>query len=212
MTKTHRLALVCAKFLEISHWIAAAAWLCILSVTIVMGQQAFSYDTILGRLFNTGVSEGSYTYTYRSINVYGLSVRDTEEYGKSFVPVGTNFDMRREILSYHIDAIIVYCIGGLLLMSLMALVFHNAYGILKISARDRSPFQKSVVKKLRCIGGFLIGMSAVCIAASFIAGTMTGSMHLCLGLEHTAFGVLILGLAEYFCHGIELEKETEGLI
>ena len=47
---------------------------------------------------------------------------------------------------------------------------------------------------------------------AIIAGTTTGSMHLCLGLEHTAFGVLILGLAEYFCHGIELEKETEGLI
>lgn len=121
-------------------------------------------------------------------------------------------EMRREIVSYHLDAIIVYCIGAMMLMELMALIFHNAYRILKIAVNDRSPFQPKVVKKMRCIGIFLIGMSVACIAASYIAGTMTGGGTLCLGLEHTALGVLTLGLAEYFCHGIDLEKETEGLI
>ena len=73
MTITHRLALIFAKISEVFHWFTAAIWLIIIGVTIVMGQQAYSYDTILGNLFNTGVSEGTYEYTYRSINVYGLS-------------------------------------------------------------------------------------------------------------------------------------------
>ena len=62
MKKTQRLSLIFAIFLEISHWVAAAGWLCIIAVTAAMGQQAYSYDTIPGRIFNTGVSEGKYTY------------------------------------------------------------------------------------------------------------------------------------------------------
>ncbi len=214
MKKTYRLALIGAKVWEISHWISAGAWLCILVITLVFGQQAF-HDTALGKVFATSVTREGWGYTYQKLNLYGLSVMDTDKVEHYYVhpdPDDDTYQMRQTKITYRTDAIIAYGVGCMFLMILMALIFNNVYRILKAAKTDRSPFQKKIAKSVHRIGLYLIGMSVICIVTSIIAGTITGTLHLCLGIQHTILGIFVLCLSEYFRHGIRLEQDAEGLI
>ena len=213
MKAINRAALITAKIIEIVHWIMASAWLCILVIILTQGQSLFGQVTPLGKLFTTNVYAKGLDYAYSDINVYGLTVINTSEISDKFVSTGRELDkMEQEIHLFHIDAIIVYCIGCMLMFILVALILNSVFRIIRIASKKRSPFQKKIVNRIRMIGICFFGMSAVSTVTSLIAGIMTGSIHLCPGIEYIILGIFMLCLTVYFRHGIQLEEDAEGLI
>jgi len=117
-------------------------------------------------------------------------------------------------------AIALFAAAGILLLSLMAMVFRNVYLILKTTqgqtwfSEGGTPFQSHVVRMLRETGIFLMAGPMVGLVMSTAARLVLGvdAVELSLRLDGFMLGLLVLCLSQMFAYGQTLQSEVDGLL
>ncbi len=106
-----------------------------------------------------------------------------------------------------------FCVGGAVILSLMAMVFRNIYLILKRSEHE-TPFQKDNVRMVREIGIFLIAVPAMGLVMNVVTGLVAGPelREISVRLDSFMVGLVVLCLSRFFARGVELEADAEGLV
>lgn len=104
----------------------------------------------------------------------------------------------------------LFALGAVIVFILMALVFRNLYLIIKKS-EGATPFQAENVRRLERIGIFSISVPMVGICLGIL---LSGLNPLEVHSSGNGFfmGILVLCLTQVFAHGVELEKEVDGLL
>lgn len=129
-----------------------------------------------------------------------------------------------EVTGHSIDtimpAVTLFTIGGIAVMSLMAMIFRNVYLMLKTvngtnrHTRRKTPFQHDMVRMLREIGIFFISLPVVgliiCIVTSIVLGPELARVG--IKLESVITGIFVLCLTQAFSYGMELETDVDGLV
>lgn len=111
-------------------------------------------------------------------------------------------------------ALRLFCVGSVIILSLMAMVFRNIWLILKRS-ENLTPFQKDNVRMVREIGIFLLSVPTVSLVMIIITRAAIGPEAMegsSVGLGSFMVGLAVLCLSQIFARGVELEAETEGLL
>ena len=95
----------------------------------------------------------------------------------------------------------------------MAMIFRNLYLIIKKS-NNATPFQACNIRKLREIGIFAIVVPIVGLVMSVISRLAVGveTAETSNNFGGLIIGIVVLCIAEFFIHGIELEKDVDGLL
>lgn len=125
------------------------------------------------------------------------------------------FEINASVTDGRVDmkAFLLFGIGAILILALMAMIFRNLYLIIRKS-EGSTPFRTENVRMFREVGIFSIAVPVVGLIMSIIS-------RIALGVESTEasnnFGGLIIGIVvlcvtEFFIHGIELEKDVDGLV
>ncbi len=116
------------------------------------------------------------------------------------------------------EMLVAFGITSSLLCGLMAMIFRNAYLILKTAdgktwfAKSNTPFQANIVRMLREIGIFLIAHSIVSTIAVVAIALIFPTVELSAGNISFSLGLLMLCLSQFFNYGTKLENDTKGLI
>lgn len=109
--------------------------------------------------------------------------------------------------------LVFYAVGAILLLSVMALVFRDVFGILKRS-ESGSPFQPDNIKALRRIGICSFSMPLIGILMSVVIRIANGAENAEISMDQSGLimGVIVLCLTQFFIHGAQLEQDVEGLV
>lgn len=179
-----------AKGLEILHWGGAAFGAALLALSLLAGPR-------LARALEQGQSIWG-----AELKTYGLEIQ---------VLYGGQADLR---------AVACFALGGLVTLSLMAMVFRNI-GLILQAARGRGRFagktgvfQPDVVRMVREIGIFYLSIPAVGVAAANLARLLLG-YDLCeasVRAEGFFTGLIVLCLSQVFAQGVRLQQDVDGLI
>lgn len=110
-------------------------------------------------------------------------------------------------------AFLMFGISAVMILSLMALIFRNLYLIIKKS-EGTTPFQLDNVRMLREIGIFAISVPLVGYVMSIISRIVIGVEPAEISVSYSGFviGIVVLCVTQFFAHGIELEKDVDGLV
>lgn len=112
----------------------------------------------------------------------------------------------------------IFFITGIITCALMAMVFRNVYLIFKTSmgktkfSEGETPFQKANVRMIREIGIFCIAIPAIEFIMTIIAHIAFGNVECSFSYSGILFGLVVLCLSRFFSYGMELQKDTEGLV
>lgn len=103
--------------------------------------------------------------------------------------------------------------AGVVILSLMAMVFRNTHLILKKTGQS-TPFQPDIIRMLREIGIFYLSIPLIGLAVSTLIRLITGvnGVELSVDLGSIMTGLLVLCLTQFFVHGAELEQDLDGLM
>lgn len=180
----NKLALILTKILEWLHWIGTATFAVIAVCSLV------NADWLRGILVGILPEHG------RELNTYGFEM--------TVVAADGVLDM---------TAILLFSIGAVIILSLLAMVFRNIHLILKKSLKS-TPFQPDNIRMLREIGIFCISVPIVglvmCTAARLILGV--DAVETSVNIYGFSMGLIVLCLTQIFAHGAALEKDVEGLV
>ena len=113
----------------------------------------------------------------------------------------------------NLKAFIIFAVCGVILLSLMAMVFRNLHLIIKKS-ESSTPFQKDNVRMLNEIGYFSIAIPIVGLTFGIIARLILGvdAVEISNNLDGFIMGIIVLCLTSFFAHGVELENDVDGLV
>ncbi len=111
-------------------------------------------------------------------------------------------------------------ICGFITSGLMAMVFRNVSLIFKTTrgktwfSQGETPFQKDNVRMVREIGIFCISVPVVAEAFNILAAACFGAdvTDGAVSINGIILGVLVLCLSQYFAYGMQLQRETDGLV
>lgn len=177
-------AKVAMKILEVGHWVAVGL-LALAAVFSVAAPEKLQYvmDT-------EALKENS------EISVYGFEVTAANAAGE---------------INY--TAILLFSIGGVIIFTLMAMVFRNLYLIIKKS-ENSTPFNEDNIRMLKEIGIFSIAVPIVGLIMSIIIRLVVGvdATEISIDQSGVIMGIIVLCLTQYFIHGAELEKDVDGLL
>lgn len=119
-------------------------------------------------------------------------------------------------------AVTMFFIGTVLIFILTALIFRNIHNILTtIAGKNKhtvstSPFQKDVVRMVREIGIFSVGIPVIGViitAITSIVSVINGnSTEVSASLDGIVIGLVCLCLTQIFAYGAKLEEEVDGLV
>lgn len=191
MKKLNTFALVASKIFEVLHWIGAALMVVVLIASITA---ANSLSPLLSsQVPELGVTVSTYGFELTAVNADG---------------------------TVNMTAITIFSIGAIIIFSLMAMVFRNAYLILKTAkgktkfSQGNTPFQKQIVRMVREIGIFFISVPIVSLIMSIIARCVIGYeiAEVSVNIEGFITGILILCLSQIFSYGTELQSDVDGLV
>lgn len=191
MKKLNTFAVVLSKILEVLHWIGAAVMASLLVITITMS------DYLSSTLPSPVPEYGTIASTY------GFEVNTTNADG-----------------TLNIAAITVFFIGAFIILSLMAMVFRNAYLVLRTAqgktkfSQGSTPFQEHIVRMVREIGIFFMLIPVVSLILSIIARFVVGveNTEIVVNIQGFITGILILCLSQIFSYGTELQSDVDGLV
>lgn len=126
---------------------------------------------------------------------------------------GFEITLTNSVGTLNMTALQLFCIGGAILLSLMAMVFRNIYLIMKKS-ENATPFQKDNVRMVREIGIFLLSVPMVGLIMSIVARLVLGvdNVEASVGLDSFMVGLVVLCLSQFFAQGMELEADVDGLL
>ena len=95
------------------------------------------------------------------------------------------------------------------------LIFKTANGETKFS-QGKTPFQPDIVRMIREIGIFSIAIPIVeiimSIVGSLVLGPLGAEFDFSVNLVSVFFGLVVLCLSQFFAYGVQLQKETDGLV
>lgn len=191
MKKFNSFALVLSKVLEVVHWIASAGMLVLMIVSVALKEQLSDFLS-------------------RSVPKYGAEL---STYGFSIMAT----DSKGNILS---SSITIFSIESIIILSLMAMVFRNAYLIFKTTkgetwfAKGMTPFQNDITRMVREIGIFFIAIPIVGLIMSTVARIVIGAeiVEISVRMENVIAGILVLCLSQVFAYGTQLQDDVEGLL
>lgn len=125
------------------------------------------------------------------------------------------FEINAAITDGKVDtvAFILFGVGAVIILALMAMIFRNLNLIIKKS-EGSTPFQTDNVRMFREIGIFTIAVPLVGFIMSIITRIALGAeaAEVSNNLSGLVIGVVVLCITEFFIHGIELEKDVDGLL
>ena len=185
MKKISKLGKVITKILEVFHWVGAA----LMTAATVCSMVAPGWvKYFVG--FDAKECCGA------NLEVYGFEVN---------APVVNG--------SADMTSFMLFGIGGIIILVVMAMVFRNLYLIFKKS-ENATPFQKENVRMMREIGIFSIAVPVVGFIMSVIIRLVTGveTAELSIDMSGIFMGIIVLCLTQFFAHGAELEKDVDGLL
>ena len=178
---------VLAKVMEVFNWV--------LCVALVIGCALFALSGTLPTVSDALPGD--------ALNVYGFEVAVVDGSGT--------------ILG---AAVYTVLICGAVVASLVAMVFRNIYLIGRLTlgqsrhAKGAIPFQPDDVRMVREIGMFAISVPVVQLAFNIIARIAVGFDAEVSGFAFMGivFGIAMLCLSQIFAYGMELQRDTDGLI
>lgn len=178
-----KISMVILKILEVVHWIG--------SVSMIV---AF----ILSLAGNAGIRnavEFSGSEGDTMLNTYGFEVSFIDSTG---VP--------------NLKAIALFALGAVFILSLMAMVFRNAYLIIKKS-KNTTPFQKDNIRMVREIGIFTIAVPIIALIMSAVIHLVFGDgIETSVRFDSAVMGIVALALTNVFAYGMELQNDVDGLL
>lgn len=180
-----RVTRIGARILEILHWMTAALMALLLVVSL-------THESLIGTLLTEGVvSYGA------ELESYGFRVALT-------VPGAQGISM---------PAFRLFVLCTVILLSLMAMVFRNLFLIMR-NARAGTPFQPDNIRMLREIGWFCMAQPVAALGVSVLIPLFAGRGVAEASVDITGFiiGAVALSLTRVFARGMELERDTEGLL
>ncbi len=179
-----KLAKVVTKVLEVTHWVAEALMLAAM-VCSMAAQQWLGY--------------------FVGLDTMGQEV-ELSAYG---------FEIMAPVVNGMVDTktFVLFAIGAVIIFSLVAMIFRNLYLIIKKS-EGTTPFQKDNVRMMREIGIFSIGIPVIGLIMNIIARLVLGpeAAEMSNSMEGFVMGIIVLCLTQFFAHGVELEKDVDGLL
>lgn len=178
------IALMFTKAAEILHWMGAA----MMALLLVCSLAAWGW---LGPVLQ------------RNMDRFGL---EASMYGFNLVV----FDAAGQV---DMRSIAMFALCGIIVLSLMAMVFRNVNLVLRKS-QDSTPFQPDNIRMLREIGYFMIAVPLIELVLSFVVRLLLGADHstVSVELDGILIGILVLCLTRIFAHGMELEQDVDGLM
>lgn len=125
------------------------------------------------------------------------------------------FEVQTDIVNGNVDktTFILFGIGSVIILVLMALIFRNLYNIFKKS-ENATPFIRENVSCLKKIGIFAIAVPLVGLLMSIIIRLIIGVDAAEISVDQSGIfmGIVVLCLTQYFAYGVELEKDVDGLV
>ena len=185
MKNISKLAKIVTKVLEVFHWVGAAL-MAAATVCSAMAPQYVEYFVGLDAKECCGTA----------LDVYG-------------------FEVIAEVTNGNVDMTLfmMFGIGAVIILVLMAMVFRNLNLILK-SAENTTPFQKDNINMMKKIGMFSIAVPIVGLIMSIIIRVVMGveSVETSVDMSGIFMGIVVLCLTQYFIYGDELEQDVDGLL
>ena len=185
MKGLNKLGKVITKILEVFHWVGAAL---MTAATVCSAVAPDWVKYFVG--FDAKECCGA------NLDVYGFEVN---------LPVANgNVDM---------TAFLIFGIGAVIILVVMAMVFRNLYLIFKKS-ENGTPFQKDNIRMMKEIGIFSIAVPVIGFIMSIIVRLVTGveTAEISIDMGGIFMGIIVLCLTQYFVHGANLEKDVDGLL
>lgn len=185
MTHINKITKIVAKVLEVFHWVGTA----LMASAVIC---SYAAPDLVGCFVGIDAKE----CCGARLNVYGFEVN--APYGDGVVDA---------------TVFLLFGIGAVIILSLMAMVFRNIYLILKKS-ENATPFQKDNVRMLKEIGIFSIAIPVVGLIMSTVIKLICGVDEMEISINHlgTFMGIAVLCITQFFSHGMELEADVDGLL
>jgi len=136
-----------------------------------------------------------------------------EDYGTDVSTYGFSLMIINEAGQLNMTALLLFCVGAMVIMCLMAMVFRNVYLILK-GSESSTPFTPDNVRMVREIGYFLLAVPVVGLVLSVIARLILGPevTEVSMNMGSLLVGLVVLCLSRVFARGMELETDVDGLL
>ena len=185
MKKLNTLGKVITKILEVFHWVGVALMIAAVICSIAA-------PNLVGYFVGFDAKE----CCGANLEVYG-------------------FEVNAPAVDAKIDTatFVIFGIGSVIILALMAMVFRNLNQIFK-NSENSTPFQKDNVRLVREIGIFAIAIPVIGLFVSFIARLVIGSevTEISIDMSGIFMGFIVLCLTQFFAHGVELENDVDGLL
>ena len=125
------------------------------------------------------------------------------------------FEVNAPVINGNVDmtSFLIFGIGAVIILVVMAMVFRNLHFILKKSG-DTTSFHVDTVRKMREIGLFTIAVPVIGLVMSVIIRLVIGveTVETSIDMSGLFMGIIVLCLTQFFVHGSELEEDVDGLL
>lgn len=180
-----KLGKIIAKILEVFHWVGAGLLL-VATVCSVAAPGFVKYFVDFDGKECCGAN----------LEVYGFEVNAPLTDGK-----------------IDTTSFLLFGIGGIIILAVMAMVFRNLHLIFKKS-ESGTPFQKDNIRMMMEIGIFSIAVPIIGFIMSIIIRLAVGAeaAEISIDMGGIFMGIIVWCLTQYFIHGANLEKDVDGLV
>lgn len=180
-----KLGKIVTKILEVFHWVGA-----------VLMTAATICSVVAPNWVKYFVGFEAKDCCGANLEVYGFEVNAPVVNGKT--------DMTTFML---------FGIGTIVILIVMALVFRNLHLIFKKSEKA-SPFQKENIRMMKEIGYYSIAVPIIGFVMSIIVRLVVGveTAELSIDTAGIFMGIIVLSLTQFFVHGANLEEDVDGLL
>ena len=125
------------------------------------------------------------------------------------------FEVNAPVVNGETDMVtfMLFGIGAVIILAVMAMVFRNLHLILKKS-ENTTPFHEYTIRKMREIGVFAIAVPVIGLIMSVIIRLIIGAeaVETSIDMGGIFMGIIVLCLTQFFVHGAELEEDVDGLL
>lgn len=176
---------ILTKIIEVFHWVGVVL-MTLATVSALVAPEWIKYFVGIDAKECCGAE----------LNVYGFEIIAPVKNG--------SFDMKIFFL---------FGIGAVIILSCMAMVFRNIHLIIKKS-ENSTPFQVDNIRMLKEIGIFSISIPLVGLMLSVVCRLIFGvdALETSVNVYGFSMGIIVLCLTQFFIHGVELEKDVDGLL
>lgn len=181
----NKLGRIITKILEVFHWVGTALLLAA-TICCIVAPGFVGYFVDLGAMTNSTAN----------LEIYGFEV---------IAPVTNG--------TVDMTFFLLFGIGGVIILAVMAMVFRNLFLIFK-NSENKSPFNKDNTRMMKEIGIFSIAVPVIGFIMSVIIRIVTGvdSAEISIDTSGIFMGIIVLCLTQFFAHGAQLEEDVDGLL